>query len=64
MHYSFFIGLVFVGCCSNVIFLEILTTAHPGSGNLITLTQFIFISIKGFIQETKFGTKKPKIPIK
>ena len=24
-------------------------------GHLITLTQFLFISIKGFIQETKFG---------
>lgn len=64
VHYSVFIGLVFLGCCSNVVFLELLTKTFPNSGHLITLTQFLFISIKGFIQETKFGTKAPAIPIR
>lgn len=63
MHYTFHIGLVFIGCCSNVIFLELLTNKFPGSGNLITFAQFLFISVKGFIFESKFGTQKPKIPI-
>lgn len=64
MHYSFFILLTFIGCCTNVYFLEILTNKVPGSGNLITLAQFLFISVKGFIQESRFGTKKSVIPIK
>lgn len=63
MHYSFFIFLTFVGCCTNVYFLEVLTSTVPGSGNLITLAQFLFISVKGFIMEQKFGTKKSVIPI-
>lgn len=64
MHYSFSIITVFLGCCSNVFFLELLTNAHPGSGNIITLAQFLFISIKGFIFEHKFGTKKSIIPLR
>lgn len=63
MHYSFYIFLVFVGCCSNVYFLEVITNAIPGAGNIITLAQFLFISIKGFIMESKFGTKKSIIPL-
>ena len=39
-------------------------SAIPSSGNIITLAQFIFISIKGFILESKFGAKKPVIPLK
>lgn len=57
------IVLMFIGCCSNVFFLELLTNALPGSGNIITFAQFLFISIKGFIFESRFGTKKPKIPL-
>lgn len=63
MHYSFYIVLVFIGCCTNVYFLELVTNAVPSSGNIITLAQFLFISIKGFITESKFGTKKSNIPI-
>lgn len=55
--------LTFLGCCSNVVFLELLTSALPGSGNLITLTQFLFISVKGFVFESRFGTRKSKIPL-
>nr|CAD7456062.1 unnamed protein product [Timema tahoe] len=33
----------------------------PGSGNLITFSQFIFIALEGFIFTSKFGTQKPRI---
>ncbi|XP_071960973.1 UDP-xylose and UDP-N-acetylglucosamine transporter-like [Antedon mediterranea] len=54
---------VFIGCCSNVIFLELLVTEYPGCGNLITFAQFFIISVEGFIFTTRFGTKKPVIPV-
>lgn len=55
---------VFAGCCSNVVFLELLVKADPGSGNLITFLQFLFIAIHGFIFTAKFGTVKPRIGLK
>lgn len=58
------IFLVFLGCCSNVIFLELLVIGDPGSGNLITFAQFLFISIEGFLFTSKCGTVKPKIGLK
>lgn len=36
----------------------------PGSGNLITFLQFLFIAIHGFIFTSKFGTVKPRIGLK
>ncbi|XP_038054337.1 UDP-xylose and UDP-N-acetylglucosamine transporter-like [Patiria miniata] len=56
--------LVFVGCCSNVVFLEFIVSEHPGSGNIVTFAQFLFIAVEGFIFATHFGTKAPVIPIK
>ncbi|XP_056138044.1 UDP-xylose and UDP-N-acetylglucosamine transporter [Lampris incognitus] len=55
--------LVFIGCCSNVVFLETLVREFPGCGNIVTFAQFAFIAIEGFIFETHFGRKKPAIPI-
>lgn len=55
---------VFLGCCANVIFLELLVKEDPGSGNLITFLQFLFISIEGFLFTSKCGTVKPTIGIK
>ncbi|XP_043604014.1 UDP-xylose and UDP-N-acetylglucosamine transporter [Bombus pyrosoma] len=55
---------VFLGCCSNVVFLELLVKDDPGSGNLITFAQFLFISIEGFLFTSKCGTVKPNIGIK
>ncbi|CAK9807784.1 UDP-xylose and UDP-N-acetylglucosamine transporter [Anthophora plagiata] len=55
---------VFLGCCSNVVFLELLVKDDPGSGNLITFLQFLFISVEGFIFTSKFGTVKPNVGIK
>lgn len=54
--------MVLVGCCSNVIFLELLVQYDPGVGNLITFSQFLTIAIEGFIFTTRFGTVKPKVP--
>ncbi|CAD1472914.1 unnamed protein product, partial [Heterotrigona itama] len=36
----------------------------PGSGNLITFSQFLFISIEGFLFTSKCGTVKPNVGIK
>lgn len=59
----FAIILVFIGCCSNVVSLELLVRDFPGCGNIVTFAQFLFIALEGFIFETKFGRKKPAIPI-
>lgn len=56
--------LVFVGCCSNVVSLELLVREFPGCGNIVTFAQFVFIALEGFIFETNFGSKKPAIPIR
>jgi len=55
------ICLVFLGCCSNVVFLELIIKEDPGAGNLITFAQFLFIAVEGFIFTTKFGTSKRHI---
>ncbi|KAM0728657.1 UDP-xylose and UDP-N-acetylglucosamine transporter [Formica fusca] len=55
---------VFLGCCTNVVFLELLVKDDPGSGNLITFSQFFFIAFEGFLFTSKCGTVKPSISIK
>ena len=54
--------MVFIGCGSNVIFLELMINEDPGSGNLITFSQFLVIALEGFIVTTRFLTVKPKVP--
>lgn len=56
------IVLVLLGCMSNVIFLELMIKEDPGSGNLITFSQFCLIAIEGLVFTTKFLTVKPKVP--
>ncbi|XP_023841862.1 UDP-xylose and UDP-N-acetylglucosamine transporter [Salvelinus sp. IW2-2015] len=63
MNTIFAVLLVFVGCCSNVVFLELLVRTFPGCGNIVTFAQFAFIALEGFIFETNFGRKKPAIPM-
>ncbi|XP_061186334.1 UDP-xylose and UDP-N-acetylglucosamine transporter-like [Saccostrea echinata] len=58
------IAFVFIGCCSNMIFLEYLISAFPTAGNLITFSQFLFISCEGLITTSKFFTVIPKIPLR
>ncbi|XP_060891732.1 UDP-xylose and UDP-N-acetylglucosamine transporter [Labrus mixtus] len=60
---AFAICLVFIGCCSNVVSLELLVREFPGCGNIVTFAQFVFIALEGFIFETNFGRKKPSIPM-
>ncbi|RVE44707.1 hypothetical protein evm_010665 [Chilo suppressalis] len=58
------ITMVFVGCCSNVVFLELVVKEDPGAGNLATFLQFLFIAIMGFCTVGKFGTAARNIPFK
>ncbi|XP_064113320.1 UDP-xylose and UDP-N-acetylglucosamine transporter-like [Macrobrachium nipponense] len=55
---------VFIGCCSNVVFLELLVKDEPACGNIITFFQFLFIAVEGFVSVTNFGQTKNVIPIK
>lgn len=55
--------VVFIGCCTNVIFLELMIKNDAGSGNLITFAQFLVIATEGFITTMKCGTSKPKVPM-
>ncbi|KAL0896076.1 hypothetical protein ABMA27_012055 [Loxostege sticticalis] len=64
MHLSKTIVKVFLGCCSSAFLMEILMSKCPESANLITFLQFFFISLQGFVFTVKFGTIKPKIPLK
>ncbi|XP_051468586.1 UDP-xylose and UDP-N-acetylglucosamine transporter [Apus apus] len=64
MHPAAAVGLVFGGCCSNVVFLELLVRQIPGCGNIVTFSQFLFIALEGFIFEANFGRKRPAIPIR
>ncbi|XP_054845372.1 nucleotide sugar transporter SLC35B4 [Eublepharis macularius] len=64
MHPAVALGLVYSGCCSNVVFLEFLVREFPGCGNLVTFAQFLFIAVEGFIFEANFGRKRPAIPIR
>uniref|UniRef100_A0A8C5N6J2 Solute carrier family 35 member B4 n=1 Tax=Gouania willdenowi TaxID=441366 RepID=A0A8C5N6J2_GOUWI len=57
------IALVFVGCCSNVVFLELLVREFPGCGNIVTFAQFLFIALEGFFFEARLGRKKAAIPV-
>lgn len=53
----------FIGCCTNVIFLELLVKIDPGSGNLITFLQFAFIAAEGFLFTSKCGRVTLRIGI-
>lgn len=55
---------VFVGCCSNVVFLEVLAREKPGCGNIVTFCQFLLIFLDGLIFTSKFGRVKPVIPLR
>lgn len=58
------ITMVFVGCCSNVVFLEFVVKEDPGAGNLATFLQFVFIATIGFCTVGKFGMAKRNIPFR
>jgi len=55
---------VFLGCCSGVVFLELLVKLDPGAGNLITAAQFAFIALEGFVFTSRFGLAKRVISLR
>ncbi|XP_030756332.1 UDP-xylose and UDP-N-acetylglucosamine transporter-like [Sitophilus oryzae] len=61
---SLAIVTVLVGCMLNNVFLEYIIKLDAGAGHLITFLQFLFIAVHGFIFTSKFGTVKPKVPLK
>ncbi|XP_064399731.1 UDP-xylose and UDP-N-acetylglucosamine transporter-like [Halichondria panicea] len=58
------ISLVFLGCCSNVVFLELIIKDDPGAGNIITFFQFLFVSLEGVVFVSHFFRVRPVIPIR
>nr|CAB3266236.1 UDP-xylose and UDP-N-acetylglucosamine transporter [Phallusia mammillata] len=54
---------VMLGCGLNVVFLEHLIRASASSGNMIVFFQFLFVSVEGFIFQSKFGTTKRILPL-
>jgi len=62
------ISLIFGGCCSNAITLEQLTLEYPNAGSVLTLFQFLVISVYSlpkFIVWTKYGPwlRPRRVPI-
>jgi len=62
------LSLIFGGCCSNAITLERLTLEYPNVGSVLTLFQFLLISLHGlpkFLVWTRFGPRfRPRrVPI-
>ncbi|XP_070495143.1 UDP-xylose and UDP-N-acetylglucosamine transporter-like [Chironomus tepperi] len=55
---------VFVGCCSNVVFLEFIVRSDPGAGHLVTFAQFFFIALHGLVSTSKFFSVKRIIPMR
>jgi len=51
-------SLIFGGCCTNVITLELIVKRDPGAGDVVTLAQFLFISLVGFLGQIRFGNGK------
>ncbi|KAG7096534.1 hypothetical protein E1B28_003962 [Marasmius oreades] len=63
------LSLVFGGCCSNAITLEQLTSLYPSAGSLITVCQFVVISLQGLprhVAWTRYGPrlKSRRIPLR
>jgi len=54
--------VVILGCCSNVVFLELLINEAPGIGNLVTFLQFLVIATEGFFFTMDMGRSTPKVP--
>ena len=47
---------------SNVIFLELMTQADSGAGNLITFSQSPVIDLESLVFMIRFLTAQPKVP--
>ncbi|EWC45984.1 hypothetical protein DRE_04777 [Drechslerella stenobrocha 248] len=56
------IGLIFGGCCSNVFALEAIVKEAPDAGHLITLAQFVLVSLEGFIAHFDWNSPTLLVP--
>ena len=54
--------LIIISLCLNAVTLEFLINQVPGCSSFITMAQFFFLALYGFIFGTKCGTTKRKIP--
>lgn len=64
---SFSIFMLMFGCCANVISLEAMLFKDSKCGSLITICQFILLTIYGFISNLDLKNGKilrtPKVPL-
>ncbi|KAI3378172.1 hypothetical protein SNEBB_004833 [Seison nebaliae] len=51
---------VYIGCCTNVYFLETLVKMQQGVGNIVTLAQFVFVSSIGLSKRLIFRENNQK----
>eukprot|EP00727_Mastigamoeba_balamuthi_P012672 m51a1_g8027 putative udp-xylose and udp-n-acetylglucosamine transporter (396) ;mRNA; r:20224-21575 len=54
------LGMIFAGCCCNVVFLEYIHNNDKTSGVFLTLAQFAFVSAVGFFQHFDFAAMRMK----
>ncbi|EKM82103.1 hypothetical protein AGABI1DRAFT_119074 [Agaricus bisporus var. burnettii JB137-S8] len=54
------LGFVFGGCCSNAVTLEQLTSQYPNAGSLITLFQFLIITLHGLPRHLTWTPTGPR----
>ncbi|KDQ28835.1 hypothetical protein PLEOSDRAFT_1075735 [Pleurotus ostreatus PC15] len=55
------LALVFGGCCSNAITLEQVTSATPTAGSVITLLQFVLITLHGLPSHLNWTPYGPRL---
>ncbi|KAG5675045.1 hypothetical protein PVAND_004984 [Polypedilum vanderplanki] len=55
---------VFIGCCSNIVCLELIVKYDKGAGHLVTFTQFLFVACHGLFATSKFFAVKRIISLK
>ncbi|KYR00528.1 hypothetical protein DLAC_02539 [Tieghemostelium lacteum] len=68
------ISMIMIGCCSNVVSLELIIKQSSSQGNLITFSQFLFVALMSFFTNIRWkkidrllwipvGMKPRKIPL-
>jgi hypothetical protein len=58
MQPSLLITMIMVGCCANVITFELMLNEHTRAGSIVTIAQFIFISMEGLVQNVQVNKTK------
>lgn len=71
--FALIIALIFGGCCSNALTLELTTKQLPASGTLLTLAQFVATTLTSLLGEIELRSvrgwrvpwlKKPGVPLR